>query len=115
MDPNPYDSPNHAGDEPPARPPAMTWPKGIAIVAATTLLGAAGGTGVGVALGTFVPGYYRSVFFGGRDPEFDPVAVGIGQGLTQGLALGLIAGLVVVAGIAWFKLRAARRDKKPSQ
>jgi hypothetical protein len=52
---------------------------------------------VGAALGKFVPGYYQSVFPNGHDPDFDPLAVGVGQGLTQGVILGAIIGLIIVA------------------
>ncbi|MHC4404759.1 MAG: hypothetical protein ACYTG0_34340, partial [Planctomycetota bacterium] len=67
------------------------------------------GLGVGFALGKYVPEYYRSVFPGGRDPQFDPVAVGIGQGLTQGLLLGVVTGLVLVAVLCWYKTRGQKR------
>lgn len=91
----------------------MTWGRGIAIVAATTTAGILVGAGIGYLLGVFVPGYYRTVFSGGSRPGFDPVAVGLGQGATQGTVLGVVVGLLLVAGIAWFKLRSRslqRRD-----
>jgi len=56
---------------------------------------------IGAALGKYVPSYYRTVFRHGSDPDFDPVAVGIGQGLTQGLALGAVIGLVLAALYWW--------------
>lgn len=49
---------------------------------------AAAGAGIGWVLGTFAPGYYRTVFRCGDSPEFNPVQVGVGLGLTQGLGPG---------------------------
>jgi hypothetical protein len=77
----------------------------VATVVACTVLLAGVGAGIGWALGTCVPGYYRSVFPGGNDPRFDPVAVGVGQGLTQGAAGGVPVGLAVVAILAWRDVR----------
>ncbi len=104
MSENPYESPP-SGSPPCGNPPVMTWGKGILIVASTTFVGAIGGTAIGMLLGLFLPGYYRSVFGGGNVSGFDPVAVGIGQGLTQGIAFGASVGLGLVAAIAVFKAR----------
>lgn len=104
MNENPYESPP-TGSPACDKPPVMTWGKGIVIVVVTTIVGAIGGTAIGVLLGLFVPGYYRSVFGGSNMPGFDPVAVGIGQGLTQGIAFGAVVGLGVVAAISVFKAR----------
>ncbi len=60
---------------------------------------------IGAALGTFVPGYYRSVFSNGDNPSFDPVAVGIGQGLTQGVGTGLAVGIALLAVHYWRQTR----------
>ena len=54
------------------------------------------GSGVGFLLGRFNPEYYRGVFRNGDSPDFDPIAVGIGQGATQGLVGGILVGLIVV-------------------
>lgn len=51
----------------------------------------------GAALGTFVPGYYRTVFAAGRLPDFHPIQLGIGLGVTQGFALGLALSVCAVA------------------
>jgi hypothetical protein len=51
------------------------------------------------------PGYYRGVYSSGRDPWFDPVAVGTGLGLTQGVTCGLFVGGVVVFSVAWYNAR----------
>lgn len=67
----------------------------IVIIACAVCL-AVLGTGAGFVLGQFVPGYYRQVFSDGKDPQFDPVSVGMGQGLTQGTAGGVVVGLALV-------------------
>ena len=64
--------------------------------------------GIAAVLGTFVPGYYRSVFRKGDDPNFDPVAVGIRQGPTQSVAFGEIIGLLLAAMLCWYCSRSAR-------
>jgi len=73
----------------------------IATIAAFTLILAVIGGGIGWALGTFAPGYYRSVFRDGNQPWFDPVSVGLGQGVTQGTAGGVVVGVIVVALFIW--------------
>jgi hypothetical protein len=70
------------------------------ITACTALLAAIGG-GIGWGIGTFVPGYYRTVFRGGNEAWFDPISVGVGQGIGQGTAGGVVVGLVVVALFLW--------------
>ena len=79
----------------------MTILGAVATIAGSTVAFAIIGAGVGWALGMYAPGYYRSVFQGGNEPWFDPVAVGLGQGLTQGVAGGVVVGLVVVALLIW--------------
>ena len=80
------------------------------VVAGVGLVLGGGPAGIGAALGAFVPGYYRSVFPSGGDPNFDPIAVGIGQGLTQGVVFGGIIGLLLVAMFYWNRSRTARTD-----
>ena len=77
----------------------------IGAVFGCSFLGALIGLGIGAALGSFFPGYYRSLFLGGSDPNFDAFAVGIGQGLTQGLAFGAVVGLLLVAMFYWYRSR----------
>jgi hypothetical protein len=72
---------------------------------------AVAGTLVGYGLGTFLPGYYRGVFLGGRQPDFNPVDVGIGLGCSEGLMLGVVVGLVVVVVLAWCRSRRASPNK----
>jgi hypothetical protein len=74
------------------------------------------GTLIGYFLGTFHPGYYRSVVSGGRQPDFKPVDVGIGLGCSQGLILGVIVGALVVVGSAcyrWWRTRATTPRECP--
>ena len=97
MVPNPYHAPR-------AELGRIHTPRaGISVLLATflavlgsTVLGAASGMALGALLGTFVPEYYRSVFANGGRPQFNPVAVGIGQGVTQGAVLGAIVGVLLV-------------------
>ena len=60
---------------------------------------------IGFLLGKFFPDYYRSVFANGMDPEFNPIAVGVGQGLTQGFVGGVVAGIVIIFIITKFKYK----------
>jgi hypothetical protein len=92
----------------------MTLGRAIAVIVACTLVIAGIGAGVGFALGSLVPGYYRSVFRGEREPGFDPIAVGLGQGLTQGTAGGVVTGLVVVALLCWREVRLQRAGEPPA-
>lgn len=79
--------------------------KQLGLVFASSAIFGLLGAGVGNWLGKEVPGYYRSVFEGGNDPGFDPVAVGIGQGISQGLVLGAVVGVCLVAITALQKRR----------
>ena len=74
----------------------------------SAFLGGMLGLAMGAALGTFAPGYYRSVFVHGSDPNFEPLAVGIGLGLTQGAGFGAFIGLVLVGMFYWYRSRAQR-------
>ena len=85
----------------------MTIPKAIVVVVTCALIVTAIGALMGGAIGAFVPGYYRSVFRGGHEPEFDPVAVGVGQGATQGIAGGVLVGVILIGIIAWRERRTA--------
>lgn len=104
---NPYRSPSQATR--PDGPRLMTWARALVLVIVTAAVAGVAGAGIGAALGSLVPGYYRSVFPSGDSPTFDPVAVGIGQGLTQGIALGAIVGVGIAAIVAWAKSRRNRQ------
>ena len=86
----------------------MSLTKAILAVAACGAAFAAAGAVVGCAIGFFAPGYYRAMFPAGREPWFDPIAVGLGQGLTQGLAAGLLVGTALAAIHAWRDSRRGR-------
>ncbi len=98
---NPYCSPrNHDRS---ASPSLLFWTIGAVFGAA--FVGGVFGLCLGAALGAFTPGYYRSMSAIGGSPDFDPVAVGIGQGLSQGAVFGAIVGLILVALFYWYRAR----------
>lgn len=73
-----------------------------------TLLGGA----IGYSLGRFLPSYYRSIFSAGRYPDFDPIAIGIGQGVTQGVTAGAVVGTLLIFILAWYRAKTSRvRDE----
>ncbi len=84
----------------------------VTVLTCTSLFAVIGG-GIGYGLGRFNPAYYRGAFRNGKEPGFDPVAVGLGQGLTQGIAGGAVVGLAVVALFVWKDSRLKRRDGTP--
>jgi hypothetical protein len=86
----------------------MTVRTALATIAVSTALFASIGGGVGWAMGTFNPGYYRAVFRSGNEPWFDPVSVGVGQGVGQGTAGGAFVGLALVALFVWRDVRVRR-------
>jgi hypothetical protein len=83
----------------------MTIGKALFIVVLSSLLFAVLGGGVGFALGTFVPGFYRDLYRHGHTPQFDPVGMGIGLGVGQGFLGGAMVGIVLVGILAWYNLR----------
>ncbi len=91
----------------------MTVRSAIATIVGCTLLVGAIGASVGYGLGTFAPGYYRSVCRSSREPWFDPVSVGVGYGLTQGTAGGVVVGLALVALLSWRETRLQRVAGSP--
>ena len=86
---------------------AMTVRRAFLIVAGSAFLCGLIGAGLGLTLGTFSPGYYRTVFRYGNSDNFNPVEVGVGLGLSQGVIAGLVVGCVVVLAVAWYE---SRRD-----
>lgn len=97
---NPYGAPR----APHAVPPAGAGPgvtRSFSIIAGAALgFGAVGGL-VGATLGPVAPAYYRGIFQGGDQPDFDPVQVGLGLGVSRGLICGVLAGVAVVLAAAW--------------
>jgi hypothetical protein len=83
----------------------MTITRGFLTIILSGFVFAVGGALIGYTLGVTTPGYYRAVFSAGREPWFDPAAVGFGLGITQGLVLGVVVGAVVVLAVAWHNSR----------
>lgn len=83
----------------------MTVVKGFLIILLSAAAFGLGGGLIGYILGVWTPSYYRGVFISGREPWFDPVAVGLGLGVSQGLMCGVVAGVAVVLAVAWYKAR----------
>jgi hypothetical protein len=103
--PNPYESPvqlSHSHRE----NSRMMW-SSVAVVFISAILGGLIGLGLGTAIGTLFPDYYRTVFSGGDSPSFNPLAVGMAQGLTQGTFGGGLIGVALVALYYWYRLRLA--------
>ena len=100
---DPYDTPKTESAN--SQPTFSLLLTTVGVVFGTGLLGGLIGTLIGAALGAFIPGYYRAVFRNGSAPDFDPIAVGIGQGLTQGVAFGGIVGIILVALFYWHRSR----------
>lgn len=82
--------------------------RGLAILTGCAAVFAVGGGLVGLALGVLMPGYYRGVVSGGRQPNFNPADVGVGLGTSQGVILGVIVGGLVVVALAWRRSRSER-------
>jgi hypothetical protein len=89
----------------------------LGTIVASTAVFAIGGGAIGLAIGTFWPGYYASVFPGIADePGFDPVSLGLGLGLSQGAIAGLLIGCFVALLAAWVSVhRAANADPTASK
>ncbi len=85
----------------------MQFGKAILWIAVTAILFSIIGAGIGFLIGSQMPGYYRSIFADGSSPEFDPIAVGLGQGLTQGMVLGAVVGLILTLASWWKEARLA--------
>ena len=88
----------------------MTIRQAFTLVLATTLAFTAIGGLIGFLLGRFLPNYYRSIFIQGREPDFDPLAVGVGQGLTQGVTAGAVVGVSLVALMTWYRVKSRKSD-----
>jgi hypothetical protein len=77
----------------------------LVILSLFGLVFAFGGGLVGLALGRFMPGYYRGIVSGGRMPDFNPTDVGIGLGSSQGIMVGVVVGGLVAMALAWKRRR----------
>lgn len=83
----------------------MNLVKAVVTVSTCTLIFAALGCGIGFALGTCTPEYYRQLNRNGQRPEFNPVSMGIGLGASQGAVGGAVIGLALVVIVAWYDLK----------
>jgi hypothetical protein len=92
----------------------MTIRRAIGATALCTVVGTLLGTALGRGLGYFAPGYYRSVFYRGNEPSFDPVDVGTGLGLNAGVFTGLVVGLLIVAVVTYYEIRRADTNSRES-
>ncbi len=79
----------------------MSGSKALTLLFVTATVCTTFGGLVGFGLGRFFPNYYRNIFSNGNAPDFDPLAVGVGQGLTQGLTGGLVVGILLVLILSW--------------
>lgn len=91
----------------------MNATKAILAIFLSAIVFAAVGLAVGYGIAALMPGYYRAVFEGGRDPRFNPIEVGVGLGLTQGMVLGVVVGALVVAGSWWKEIKLAQLGVRP--
>lgn len=97
---NPYEAPRAPdGPSPSTAGPGVA--RSFLIIIGAALGFGAIGAALGLTLGRVAPAYYRGVFQGGDQPDFDPVQVGLGLGLSQGLICGVLAGIAVVLAAAW--------------
>jgi hypothetical protein len=83
----------------------MTIIKGFAIIIGSAIFFAIAGGVIGYLLAVVIPQYYRDVFRAGQNPNFDPVAVGLGLGITEGAIAGLFVGAIVVVAVTWYNGR----------
>jgi hypothetical protein len=88
----------------------------LKIVLCGASFGAMGG-GLGYALGSGAPSYYRGVFHAVDKPGFSPHQVGFGLGVTQGFVGGLAIGSVVTlaTAIAGPRLQAYESKRLPPE
>ena len=86
----------------------MTARSALTTVIVTGIAFACVGAIIGATIGTFAPGYYRTVFRHADLTNFNPMQVGIGLGVTQGFSAGIAISLAVLALLAWRDARAAR-------
>ena len=94
----------------------LQWPacaQGLGILLGCAAVFGGGGGLVGLALGVFMPGYYRGIVSGGQQPDFNPADVGVGLGTSQGIILGVIVGGLVVVSLAWARSAQPSMDNHP--
>ena len=87
----------------------MFFARATLILILTPFICSVVGFGIGSAIGTAMPEYYRAVF---RNPIHDPVAVGQGLGLTQGFGLGVFLSIVLLVLFTWHSRRTLRMEQE---
>lgn len=80
----------------------------VAVVGIFGFVFAIGGAAIGFGIGAFSPGYYRRVFGSGKEPDFNPIDVGIGMGLSEGLMIGVFVGALFAVFLARRKFRRSK-------
>lgn len=91
----------------------MTLKRAIIILVLAGIIFSGIGGAIGWLLGTYSPEYYRTVFYGGDDPDFDPDQMGTSLGLMQGLIAGVVVAGVVIGLIIWRDSFQARLAEEP--
>ena len=86
----------------------MDWLKAYLALFAGALVGIAGGAGIGYALGTHAPGFYRAWAPNADSPDFNALEYAIGLGSLQGLGVGLGVSLLLIAILCWRDVQMAR-------
>ncbi len=87
----------------------MTLRQSLILILVVSVVCGAAGLGLGCALGTLAPDFYRGISphsrraVRGEVPghDIDPAAVGMALGIVQGLGVGLILSLILVALFLW--------------
>lgn len=98
---NPYTVPQSSQQQ--ASPAIALWIS--ACIFGSMIAGSLLGVAIGICIGRFAPGYYRTVFSAHSDPAFDAISMGIGLGLTQGAVGGAVIGVTSVALFLWYRSR----------
>ncbi len=66
----------------------MTVIRGFIIIGVSALVCTMAGIGIGCALATFAPNFYRNSFPNGRAPDFDPMEMGLARASHKGSSAG---------------------------
>ncbi|MCA9030028.1 MAG: hypothetical protein KDA69_19270 [Planctomycetaceae bacterium] len=80
----------------------MNIKRGFQIIGLTAVAFAVIGGLLGYLIGTYVPGYYETVFTLPEDVNI--VTLGTVLGMTQGLVAGLVLGAIVVVCTTWYEV-----------
>lgn len=110
MNANPYESPRGAltADEDRFAKPLLSLWTATGYVLAMSLIGLMFGGLLALVIGAMAPSYYRSLFRGIDEPDFDPISAGVVLGLVQGLVGGAVLGVTILAVYFWYLTRLRR-------